>query len=182
MWEFIEKTFDNYFKIKPIWILISILVGLIFYVGIKFLKPKTSKLNKVVIPLTACYVFLVLSYMVLSRHATGIHKYELNPFFTYQFMAVNHSLITSAVLNAVLFMPIGFLFPFITKSYRKAIIYGVIFSAVIEVLQLITTTGHFELDDAFHNIIGLCIGVFVCHQVRKAYFKRHPRRRHHHSC
>lgn len=164
--------FNSYFRINPWWIVISIIVGLVTYLLVHYLRPKMQKIQQLTISLLSCYIFLVLSYMVFSRHGTGIYKYELIPFWSYKFMVADKHIILSAVLNAVLFMPIGFLLPVMTKSYRKALILGFLFSIFVDLLQLVTTTGTFEFDDIFHNTIGLCVGCWVLHQLRKIIVRR----------
>lgn len=163
----IKTIFNSYFKINPLWIILSILIGFIIYFLIRLFRPKLPKDQKIVIPLLISYIFLMLSYLVFSRHGTGIYKYELNPFWSYKFILVDKHIFLSAVLNTILYIPIGFLLPVKTKSYRKAIIIGFFISWVINLLQLITTTGKFEFDDIFHNTIGICIGCWLLHKFRR---------------
>lgn len=60
--------------------------------------------------------------------------------------------------------PLGFLLPFISKKFdslRNILLSAFTFTIFIELFQLITHRGIFELDDLFHNTIGAMIGYFI---------------------
>lgn len=61
--------------------------------------------------------------------------------------------------NILMFVPVGFLLPLVIK--KRALLYGVCFSAFIEILQYITHRGTCEIDDVISNTIGLIIGYMV---------------------
>ena len=65
------------------------------------------------------------------------------------------------LLNCILLLPVGLLFPIIINhkiKWYQALLGGVLISAVIEFSQLIFMRGLFEWDDMIHNGLGCMIG------------------------
>lgn len=62
--------------------------------------------------------------------------------------------------NIVLFVPVGFLLPFVDgkEKWYWIIGFGFCFSLLIETIQLITARGCFDPDDIILNTIGTAIG------------------------
>ena len=63
--------------------------------------------------------------------------------------------------NIIAFVPMGFLLPIISnkgKNIYFITIFATIFSLIIEVIQLITVLGAFDIDDILLNTIGAIIG------------------------
>lgn len=62
--------------------------------------------------------------------------------------------------NIVLFIPVGFLFPVVVnrKKWYFVLTCGVLFSLMIECIQLVSKRGCFDLDDILFNVIGVMIG------------------------
>jgi len=71
--------------------------------------------------------------------------------------------------NIVLFMPIGFLFPIVVnrKKWYTVLACGVLFSLMIECIQLVSRRGCFDLDDILLNGAGVIIG-YGCLKVVEA--------------
>ncbi|MCU1806421.1 VanZ family protein [Cytobacillus firmus] len=68
------------------------------------------------------------------------------------------------IFNMLLFVPLGFLLPLLGKSMRRFMPVSLISLAVtigIEVLQLLSRRGIFELDDILHNTVGSISGYFL---------------------
>ena len=65
--------------------------------------------------------------------------------------------IVGLYLNVLLFIPIGFFMH--SLSIWKVVLFSVIFSLNIELIQLITRLGMFETDDLIMNVLGSIIGV-----------------------
>lgn len=64
-------------------------------------------------------------------------------------------------LNVLLFVPFGYLLPTIAPRFRcwwKVILTGLSVSFLIELVQMFTGLGQFDLDDIITNLIGLAIG------------------------
>jgi len=72
--------------------------------------------------------------------------------------------------NIVLFVPIGLLLSLLWKRRGTVILTAVLFSAFLEVSQLVTRRGLFEFDDVIHNALGAVIGVLVYRIFRRRWF------------
>lgn len=70
--------------------------------------------------------------------------------------------------NIVWFIPFG-IYMTKVKEYNtlKTVIYGLLFSFLIELIQFIFGTGLSETDDLILNTLGCCIGIFLCRRNKK---------------
>ena len=107
------------------------------------------------------YVFLVLCTPIFYREETFEKCYYLQPLWSYS--VLYNKLLAQLILNVMLFIPIGF---FVGGALKKkhiayAIEIGFALSLFIEITQLITTRGVFNVDDIIHNTLGCVIG-FSC--------------------
>ena len=86
-------------------------------------------------------------------------------FWTYRAIANgNAKLIAQVFWNVVLFIPLGILLMSILAiKYKWIVSIGIsfIFSALIEIIQLVSRRGLFEFDDIIHNMLGALIGIGV---------------------
>lgn len=63
--------------------------------------------------------------------------------------------------NVVLFIPLGLIFPYFVEKCRKllpCLMYSALTVAIVEVLQLLTRQGSFDVDDIILNTLGALIG------------------------
>ena len=107
------------------------------------------------------YVFLVLCTTIFYREETFEKRYYLQPLWSYS--VLYNKLLAQILMNVMLFIPIGF---FVGGALKKKHIWNTIgigfaFTFFIELTQLITTRGVFNVDDIIHNTIGCVIG-FLC--------------------
>lgn len=63
------------------------------------------------------------------------------------------------VLNIALFIPFGFAGGSFWRG--KSILYGMLISTGIEIIQFIGALGYTEVDDVINNTIGACLGVLI---------------------
>lgn len=128
-------------------------------------KKTITKMQAICSVLLCCWLLLVLGLTSLSRgtNYTG----ELNiDFFSGYISAWNNWSISELqliIFNMLMFAPLGFLLPLLWKKAEKiwvtlAVSLGL--TTMIEVMQLLTGTGIFELDDLFHNTVGGLFGYF----------------------
>lgn len=118
---------------------------------------------------TACligYCAVVLGLTNFSRVLGATKSVNLILFFAYFDAFATGSLRAwqLIVFNVLMFLPMGFLVPFISRrldSLKAALICGLTFSLLVETLQLINSAGIFELDDLFHNTLGSGIGYAI---------------------
>ncbi len=119
--------------------------------------------------LLVAYVFLVMSVTVLSRGHVKEETVYLVPFWSYieilRGSPETYSLATEIVLNILMLVPVGFLLPVLVK--RHAVLYGILVSVCIEVFQLITGRGYFEVNDLIHNSLGIVLGYGIYRLARR---------------
>ena len=104
------------------------------------------------------YIFLVLCTTILFREETFKIRYNLCPLLSYTML--DNKLSAQLILNIMMFIPIGF---FVGGALKKKHIWnavgiGFVLSLFIELTQLITTRGVFNVDDVIHNTLGCIIG------------------------
>ena len=112
-----------------------------------------------------CYMFLVFAETVLIR-SSGELRYKLIPlwswiavFKTWPISQYGMLIFKQIILNIVIFIPIGIVF---SRKYGwKAVLLAACWSMFIEVMQLISRRGIFEIDDLIHNSLGAAIGCWI---------------------
>ena len=78
--------------------------------------------------------------------------------------------------NVVGFMPYGFILPVITRRRRSGfliILSGFCISLTVEVIQLVTKVGSFDVDDIILNTLGVALGYlffYICNALRRIYY------------
>ena len=108
------------------------------------------------------------------------HNLVLTPFYTIRtfFYIVlrqpNHPeywlCLTNLIGNLFLFIPAGYLLPRIFKKFRpfwRFFLKGLLILLVVELTQLFSLLGVFDIDDLILNMAGFCIGYFIYFLFRK---------------
>ena len=75
-----------------------------------------------------------------------------------------HSAIKESLLNIMMFIPFGILYPFIyNSSFKKTLFVSTIFTLSIETWQLISARGLSSCDitDVINNLMGTIIGYII---------------------
>jgi glycopeptide antibiotics resistance protein len=68
------------------------------------------------------------------------------------------------LFNVLMFAPLGFLLPLLSKRTRRLVpvlLASLLVTLGIELFQMVTRRGIFELDDLFHNTLGSVAGYFM---------------------
>ena len=97
-------------------------------------------------------------YIRLSRLGETFFNPKLN------LIPLSDGFSLSFVLNIFLFIPLGFLCPFISKSYKKmknTLLIGIGLSLFIEIAQLFTLYRATDINDLLTNVMGTFIG-YLC--------------------
>lgn len=108
-----------------------------------------EKKQKVII---ALYIFFVLWVTLFTRDTRSARIVKG------LFWEVRMGYWWDIALNILLFIPLGFL---VGGKGRKAILFGFLLSAFIELIQYIGVLGYCEADDVLNNTIGCGIGAFL---------------------
>ena len=148
----------------------TIFIMAVFLLGYVIIYRKQLKGTKKVKPVTliAWGIFFVYVIVVLGATlgiraggmGTGIN---MHLFSSYK-MAWNGGLTkecNNLVFNILMFVPLGVLLPLMLRLCRKfwcSYLAGFGFSVAIEIIQLVTKRGIFEVDDIFNNTLGCVIG------------------------
>ncbi len=107
------------------------------------------------------YFFFVLCTTIFYREETFEKRYHLQPLWSYA--KLYQEQLVQIILNILLFIPIGL---FSSGALKKKNIFyaigiGFVLSFLIELTQLISTRGVFNVDDIIHNVLGCIIGFSV---------------------
>ncbi|KUO53634.1 MAG: antibiotic resistance protein VanZ [Desulfitibacter sp. BRH_c19] len=114
--------------------------------------------------------FMLLGYWMLfgfGRIAGSMYMYNLEPFSTIKhflnFNKLNKNVwVINLIGNIGVFIPFGFLIPLALKlSYLKSLGVFLIGLTLLEVSQLITKRGSFDVDDFILNSFGFILGYVV---------------------
>ena len=158
----------------------SIIWGaLVTVCGIIILLSFTSTNGKIFIKNTAWslfigYLFLMTCATILFRETSETMRYSLCPFVSYT--ELYDKLLAQLILNVGMFVPIGFLLGVTVKKMNtlKILEIGCLLSLTIEIIQLVSRRGVFNVDDIIHNTLGCVIGYGVfrlCNSILTAYTK-----------
>lgn len=150
-----------------------VIFGCVFKVLFSFLLKENreqclNKETKKVIAewiLSLNYAF-ILAMTLLGRTVEKNYGFHLCPLESYVNVFHNSDVVLflQIVLNIVMFIPIGILLPYRFKKLRKyKYLLGTIAlcSGSIEVIQIATKIGFFEVDDILNNLIGATIGMII---------------------
>ena len=160
------------------------LVGL-FKQGRILEKGTKRRVKKLGTAFFVLYV-LVLVYLLFFSEGYGRvadaereYRYNLVPFveirrfWTYRKIVGTFALFTNVFGNVLGFVPYGFILPVITGKMRNGffiILSGFFISLTIEVIQLLTKVGCFDVDDMILNTLGAALGYgiyAVCDRIRR---------------
>lgn len=79
---------------------------------------------------------------------------------------------TGYLLNIICFIPIGFLCPLISPTYRKfsySLLFGFCISLLIELSQLFTVARATDIDDLTSNVLGMILGYCLIQVILKIF-------------
>lgn len=142
-----------------------IFLGITLIVGMLLKKKKIKESQLIAGELSFFFLVVVLASTVFTRTSNGIRTYELVPFWSwYEIAKGNKELFEEVVLNLFLLLPAGMLLPFVFDKkikWYKAFALGFMFSAFIEVCQLVLCRGLFEWDDMIDNALGAMAGCIM---------------------
>ena len=94
------------------------------------------------------------------------------------FRIVSPAIIAQAYMNLMLFVPMGYLLPYVFSWFRRRprvrpVTASLVISFLIENLQLMTRRGFYDADDLICNVLGGLIGQYLF--IAVAYVVTHPR-------
>ena len=135
-----------------------------------------SKRKDILTALLGAAVALILWITILSREkliGTPISYYPFHALISFLKEIQRGKIGANFLGNIAIFIPMGFLLPCVTdwKKTWRTVAAGVVFSFIIETIQLITSRGCFDFDDVILNGLGCIIGYGVYRAARKVFTK-----------
>ena len=134
------------------------------------------------------YVLFLVYFLFFSEsygrvaQAERAYRYNLMPFveirrfWMYREQLGVFAVISNIFGNVVGFVPFGYILPVITSHLRSGfliILSGFALSLLVEVIQLVTRVGCFDVDDLILNTLGAAIGYFafvICNTLRRKFY------------
>lgn len=131
--------------------------------------------------------FLLLSEMYGRTELRTDYSYnlelfkEIKRFWNYREVLGTKVVMMNLVGNVAIFIPFGFILPWASRytNFLQTAWHTLLFSLIIECVQLVTRIGSFDVDDLLLNTIGGCIGYitfFICCKIRRRYVSRKSRK------
>lgn len=134
------------------------------------------------------YVALLVYFLFFSEEygriaeAERAYRYNLVPFveirrfWVYRKQLGILAVFTNILGNVIGFLPFGFILPVIADRLHSAFLItlaGFSLSLTVELIQLVTKVGCFDVDDLILNTLGAALGylIFVaCNHLRRYYY------------
>lgn len=121
---------------------------------------------------------LALSYALImgwllfyrNRYFGEGYNYNFVPFYTIKKYILHHDHFNFDIWfknlfgNIVLFIPIGIFLPLLNKKYRRAFALtaaSILLIAIVELAQMVTKVGSFDIDDIILNTCGALLGLLM---------------------
>lgn len=128
--------------------------------------------NQFLIYLFYIYIYIALCVTIFSRAAGSRIGVNIHFFGTFSHVMSQN---IYPVENILLFIPFGLLLPLVWKKGHSVLLYltlGFLFSLLIELVQLLTGRGFFQIDDIMTNVIGTGIGYVILSCVPVKLFRK----------
>lgn len=137
---------------------------------------KIKRKNKIIGMLLFIIYLILLIYFLFFAEAFGradsgtLHSYNLEPFkeirrfYIYRDKLGYSAFVINVFGNILAFVPFGFFRPLIGRrrhSFTRTVFQGFVITFFIEVLQLISNVGSFDVDDIFLNTLGCIMGYIL---------------------
>lgn len=154
---FVSRGFAYYFV--SMLCLIGSIVGSILLLNLIFYR----KINKTLFCIiTITYFCVLFSVLFLRRYAEQI--YIFNPFISLKDIFTSRLMLFQSLMNFILFIPIGY---FVRKlSYKKVLLFSILFSVLIEFCQVITRRGFFDTLDIIIYVLAITLGYFIFKKIK----------------
>lgn len=134
------------------------------------------------------YIFFLLYFLIFSEWygRSGVmenYHYNLTPFQEIErFWEYREQLGIWSYINLfgniLIFVPFGFFEPLAskTRSFWATLVDGCLLSLLVEIFQLITKVGRFDVDDLLLNTSGVAIG-YICFLIWNAIRRKYGTKR-----
>lgn len=139
-----------------------------FWSGDQRFSPRLRRFFRKVPMLTLiAYVLLNLTMTLLCRTPGTHSQVTLSLLEPFQRAAARpeeaFSILEGLFQNVLLFLPLGYLLPMACPRIKNplALLAGSLFTAAIELCQLVFGMGWFDVNDLLYNVIGMLCGLIL---------------------
>lgn len=173
----IQSIIEKLLPIMPIaFIVAACIVGLSYVTYTLYRKRDGSKKASA---LQFSALFLLLSWftivMILTTFSRGAHfegwiNFQLFSDYMNAWHQWSLSELQLIIFNMLMFLPLGFLLPLLGTKYRRfmpVLLISLVVTMSVELIQMFTRRGIFELNDILHNTIGSIAGYFVIRAIQE---------------
>ena len=115
------------------------------------------------------------TYSEREYHYNLVPFHEIKRFIQYYKVLGIPAVLLNLVGNVMAFVPFGFFLPVFVERCRRflnTIFYSFELSLLVELIQLVTKVGSFDVDDIILNTIGGAIGYIVYKVVRGWWYRK----------
>lgn len=149
---FVSRGFAYYFV--SILCLIGSIVGSILLLNLIFYRKINKPLFYII---TITYFCILFSVLFLRRYTEQI--YIFNPLISLKDIFTSRLMLFQSFMNFIVFIPIGY---FVRKlSYKKVLLFSILFSVLIEFCQVLTRRGFFDTLDIILYVLAITLGYFI---------------------
>lgn len=154
---FVSRGFAYYFV--SILCLIGSIVGSILLLNLIFYWKINKPLFYIIVIVYFCVLFSVL---FLRRYTEQI--YIFNPLISLKDVFTSRLMLFQSFMNFIVFIPIGY---FVRKlSYKKVLLFSILFSVLIEFCQVLTRRGFFDTLDIILYVLAITLGYFISKKLK----------------
>ena len=155
-------------------------------------RRKSKLLRAVGKVLFILYIVFLIYFLFLAewygRSGTEEYRYnlelfrEIRRFLTYREQLGTFTVFANLFGNILIFVPFGFFISMAgkTRGFFKTLFCSFGLSLCVELVQLVTRVGSFDVDDILLNTIGGILGYIlfaICNGIRRRYHVRREKRR-----
>lgn len=169
MFYYICRDMMNSLKYLPF----GIFAGIVCFLVLSAWNKRRKKGGKGSIPVAVWTLFFTCLAVILmitfwSRESGCQKDLDLELFSTWGINRRNNAYV---IENVLLFVPYGILCPMAfrrAEKFRYCLLAGAFTSVSIELLQLVTGRGFFQIDDILTNVLGTVagyLGYLSCHKI-----------------
>ena len=160
--------------VKPVFLLGIILLGI--FLIVLFRRDKSiPRIKTTIISMILYYYLSVLLSNIVGIPTLGefIRLSQLGEAFfnpNINLIPLSDGISLSFILNILLFFPLGFLCPLISKAYERVkntLLVGVVLSMIVEISQLFTLYRATDINDLLTNAVGTLLGYLAFRLIAK---------------
>lgn len=122
-----------------------------------FFFDQWNKKDKIIVFTMYYFIFLVVFFL---RPEQNSRIFQLNPFALSSSIQSSHDMVIT-IFNVILFIPLYMLHSFFIQEKKWNLLFCLSIAFLIEVLQVITLRGIFDVTDIFYYVIGILMGYVV---------------------